>query len=229
MPGPGTQVSKRNRERVRNVYRSEMRATAREKYLTFLLDRLSHDLSNSVGGILSLADHHLRTGLEDRESLDESLNLIYRSCEESRRLLLLIGELLQPINGDLELSRLSTLAKDVIEALKVVLPRSIQLRQSLGENDGGVLVNRALLMRTFVELASLTLPRERSKVGTISCETLVEGKTATFHYRSDIPASTELAREVQTLFAEILEPGQIGFPEGDGSFNLSLQFPLVEI
>ncbi len=182
-----------------------------------------------MGGIFSLADHHLRTGSDDRQSLDESLKLIYRSCEESRRLLLLIGELLQPADCEIELFRLSTLAREVAETLKVVLPRSIQLRQSFSNQDGGVFVNRALLMRAFVELASLTLPEERSKVSAISCDALVEEKTATFHYESDVPASAELIGQVRTLFGKMLEPGQIDFPEKHGNFNLRLHFPLVQI
>ena len=55
-------------------------------YVDFILRRVVHDLGNSVSGINSLSDYHLRSGVAD-PGLEESLTLIRESAELSRDLL----------------------------------------------------------------------------------------------------------------------------------------------
>ena len=64
-------------------------------YLEFILRRVVHDLGNSISGINSLSDYHLRSGVDD-PGLEESLGLIRDSAEHSRHLLVMVGDLLQP-------------------------------------------------------------------------------------------------------------------------------------
>ena len=68
-------------------------------YLEFILRRVVHDLGNSIYGINSLSDYHLRSGIDD-SALAESLGLIRDSAEHSRDLLAMVGDLLQPAETD---------------------------------------------------------------------------------------------------------------------------------
>ena len=67
-------------------------------YVEFILRRVVHDLGNSVSGINSLSDYHLRSGVSD-PGLEESLTLIRESAELSRELLVAVGDLLQPADA----------------------------------------------------------------------------------------------------------------------------------
>jgi hypothetical protein len=71
-------------------------------FFDFLLRRVVHDLGNSISGINSLSDYHLRSGVND-PGLEESLKLIRESAEQSRELLLAVGDLLQPAETEGEL------------------------------------------------------------------------------------------------------------------------------
>jgi hypothetical protein len=64
-------------------------------YLEFILRRVIHDLGNSISGINSLSDYHLRSGVND-PGLEESLGLIRESAEHSRDVLIMVSDLLQP-------------------------------------------------------------------------------------------------------------------------------------
>jgi hypothetical protein len=199
------------------------------RFLGFLLDRLNHDLSNTIGGVFSLADHHLRAGLADSQALSESLNLIYRSCDESRRLLLLVGELLDPHSSGVELVRVTDLAAEITNALRVLLPRSVQLKQSLSGPEGAIQVSRMRLVRSFVALMSQTLPPDRSRIGEVRLDVFVKAETALFTYESEAPASPDLSREAQALFADSAPSIEMAFPGTGKKFIFSLRFPLHPI
>ena len=79
-------------------------------YVEFILRRVVHDLGNSVSGMNSLSDYHLRSGVSD-PALEESLTLIRESAELSRDLLLGVGDLLQPDDVEEELVRVGTVER----------------------------------------------------------------------------------------------------------------------
>jgi hypothetical protein len=200
-----------------------------EKYLAFLLDRLVHDLSNSIGGIFSLSDHHLRTGLTDVQSLEESLKLIYRSCEESRRILLLVGQLLQSEPSSAELTRVSALLAEVDDTLRLLLPRSVELICKASTEDGAVRVERNRLMRHFAELFSLTVPRTAREPAKILLATTIEPDLATILYRSELPVQPDLLPTVHSLFLDLLDENEIFVSQEAGVLEVHLHFPLVQI
>src|SRR5271154_435188 len=98
-------------------------------YTEFLLRRVVHDLSNSISGINSLSDYHLRTGVND-PALTESLTLIRESAESSRELLLAVGILLQPPEVEEELVDVQTLIDETVKPLSLLLPRSVKLEKT---------------------------------------------------------------------------------------------------
>ena len=110
-------------------------------YVDFILRRVVHDLGNSISGINSLSDYHLRSGVND-PALEESLTLIRESAELSRELLVAVGDLLQPADAEEEVVHVQTLIEEVRKSLSMLLPRSVKLETSglgaKGRGDFGV-------------------------------------------------------------------------------------------
>ena len=124
-------------------------------YVEFLLQRVVHDLGNSVSGINSLSDYHLRSGVTD-PGLEESLTLIRESAELSRELLMAVGDLLQPADAEEELIRIRTLIGDITKFVSLLLPRSIKLETSGTEgNDGVISVLRGDFLRKILALIAM--------------------------------------------------------------------------
>src|SRR6516165_8701214 len=94
-------------------------------YLEFILRRVVHDLGNSVSGINSLSDYHLRSGVND-PGLEESLGLIRDSAEHSRDVLITVADLLQPPETAEEFIRPSELIGEASKIATILLPRSVR-------------------------------------------------------------------------------------------------------
>jgi hypothetical protein len=202
---------------------------ADRKFRDFLLDRLTHDLSNSIGGIFSLSDHHLRVGFNDMASLQESLQLIYQTCEESRKLLLLVGQLLNSEETEPDLIRVSTLLTEVGGMLTALLPRSVTLLHESPPVDGVVRVDRILFVRSFAQLASLALPKTGAVSTEIAFGATVGPEIAAIYFRSGFAQNEEFAPEVKQLFANLHCPEDIGISKEGGLFRLVLNLRLVSL
>ncbi|MBV9105260.1 MAG: hypothetical protein JO313_04470, partial [Verrucomicrobia bacterium] len=107
-------------------------------YLEFIVRRVVHDLGNSISGINSLSDYHLRSGVSD-PVLQETLTLIRESAELSRELLLAVGDLLQPAEPDEELVRVQSLIEEAGKCITLILPKSIKLETSGTEQKDAVI------------------------------------------------------------------------------------------
>ena len=119
-------------------------------YQDFLLQRVVHDLGNSISGINSLSDYHLRSGIAD-PGLEESLRLIRESAEQSRALLMAAGDLLQPAEREEELVEVQTLIKETAKMLSLLLPRSVKLETTgLDRNDAIISVLRGDFSRRIL-------------------------------------------------------------------------------
>ena len=197
-----------------------------EECLAFLLSRVIHDLGNSVGGILSLSDHHLRAGVGE-PALEESLRLIYDSSQAARKLLLTVGEILHPASLEPEVVRLSELLSELEAILRLLLPRSLELVLISAPGDGFVSVVRSQFTRHFLSLVSLDIGSERVSPGSISVGYRIEGNRARVQYDSAIRNNPRLGAQAIALFEDIVgSPDQLSCTQDDTTFSFAVYFPL---
>ena len=134
-------------------------------YVEFILRRVVHDLGNSVSGINSLSDYHLRSGVND-PGLEESLTLIRESAELSRELLVAVGDLLQPADAEEEVVHVQTLLEEVAKFVSLLLPRSIKLETSGTEQKDAVIsVLRGDFLRKILALVAMDVNEIRIPAG----------------------------------------------------------------
>jgi hypothetical protein len=199
-----------------------------EECLSFLLARVIHDLGNSVGGILSLSDHHLRAGIGE-PALEESLRLIYDSSQAARKLLLTVGEILHPASLEPEVVRLSELMSELEAILRLLLPRSLELVLIPSPGDGFVRVVRNQFTRHFLSLVSLDIGSERVNPGSISVGYRIEGHRARLQYDSAIRNNPRLGAQAIALFEDIVgSPEQMSCTQDDTNFSFAFYFSLWE-
>jgi hypothetical protein len=197
-------------------------------YVEFLLQRVVHDLGNSVSGINSLSDYHLRAGVSD-PGLEESLTLIRESAELSRELLLAVGDLLQPANAEEELVHIETLIGDVTKFASLLLPRSIKLETSgTEENDGVISVLRGDFLRKILALVAMDLSGVRIPSGTIGLGCVRDEKHARIFYRSNLSSGSSLREQSPGLLANLSRSIEINACVDGEAFVLTMTFPLVE-
>jgi hypothetical protein len=195
-------------------------------YQDFLLQRVVHDLGNSISGINSLSDYHLRSGIAD-PGLEESLRLIRESAEHSRALLMAAGDLLQPTETEEELVEIQTLIEETAKMLSLLLPRSVKLETTGSDrNDAIVSVLRGDFSRRILALVAMDVGSFRVPSGTIRLGCTCDGESVRVVYRS-IGGSKlrERAPELMTNpSASVVLKGGV---EGD-AFVLSMTFPLIK-
>lgn len=198
-------------------------------YLEFLLRRVVHDLGNSISGINSLSDYHLRSGIND-PALEESLRLIRESAELSRELLVAVGDLLQPTETEEELVHAQALIEEAAKILSLLLPRSIKLETTGGEqNDAVISVLRGDFLRKVLALVAMDLGGLRIPSGTIRLECSREGQHVRVVYRSTVGSASKLRERAPALLTDLSRSAKVnGTVDGD-AFVLTMTFPLVEL
>jgi hypothetical protein len=195
-------------------------------YQDFLLRRLVHDLGNSISGINSLSDYHLRSGIAD-PGLEESLRLIRESAEHSRALLMAAGDLLQPAETEEELVEVQTLIEETAKMLSLLLPRSVKLETTgLDRSDAIISVLRGDFLRRILALVAMDVGSLRIPSGTIRLGCSCDGESVRIFYRSMAGSKLrERAPELMTnRSAGVVVNGGV---EGD-AFVLSMTFPLIK-
>jgi hypothetical protein len=180
-------------------------------YLEFVLRRVVHDLGNSISGINSLSDYHLRSGVDD-PGLEESLSLIRDSAEHSRDLLILVGDLLQPAETAEELVPPSELIKESSKVVSMLLPRSVELEIAEGTDDGATGIS--VVRGEFLRKICLGWEHEGTRVRVI--------------YRSIFHPPSDLRSQASILMAHIGREVEISSSINGDEFTLSLHFPLVQ-
>jgi hypothetical protein len=185
-----------------------------------------HDLGNSVGGILSLSDHHLRAGVGET-ALEESLRLIYDSSQAARQLLLTVGEILHPASLQPEVVRLSELMSELEGIFRLLLPRSLDFVFIPSPGEEFIRVLRNQFVRHFLSLVSLDVGPERVSPARISVSYRVEGDRARVQYDSTIRSNPELDAEAIALFEDIVDsPEQMSCTQDEENFSFAVYFPL---
>jgi hypothetical protein len=198
-------------------------------YLEFILRRVVHDLGNSVSGINSLSDYHLRSGVNN-PALEESLTLIRESAEASRDLLVAVGDLLQPADAEEELVHVQTLLEEVAKIASLLLPRSLNLETGGKEqNDAVISVLRGQFLRKILAVMAMDVNEVRVPRGSIYLGWVPNGKHVRIQYRSNLPSSSALREQAPALLANLSRGAEAeGSVEGE-TFLLTMTFPLVEL
>lgn len=198
-------------------------------YLEFILRRIVHDLGNSVSGINSLSDYHLRSGVND-PGLEESLTLIRESAEVSRDLLVAVGDLLQPAAAEEELVHVQALLEEVAKIVSLLLPRSIKLETSGKEQKDAVIsILRGEFLRKILALVAMDVNDLRVPKGSIRLGWIPDGERVRIQYRSNVLSSSPLRERAPALLANLSRRTEAeGSFEGE-TFLLTVTFPLVEL
>jgi len=199
-------------------------------YLEFILRRVVHDLGNSISGINSLSDYHLRSGVDD-PGLEESLGLIRDSAEHSRHLLVMVGDLLQPPETAEELVHPSELIQEASKIVSMLLSRSVELESAESADDRatGIFVVRGEFLRKVLALTAMDVSHLRIPSGKIYLGWEREGTKIRIIYRSIFHPPSNLRSQASTLMAHVGREAEVSSSiEGD-EFTLSLYFPLVQL
>ena len=198
-------------------------------FFDFLLRRVVHDLGNSISGINSLSDYHLRSGVND-PGLEESLKLIRESAEQSRELLMAVGDLLQPAETEGELVEVQTLIEEAVKMLSLLLPRSIKLETTGMERNNAIIsVLRGDFLRKLLAIVAMDVGSLRIPSGTIRLGCSSEGETVRVVYRSMVGSDSKLRERAPELLTNLSSSIEVkGSVEGD-AFVLTMTFPLVTL
>ncbi|HSZ27104.1 MAG TPA: hypothetical protein VK768_02865 [Chthoniobacterales bacterium] len=198
-------------------------------YVDFILRRVVHDLGNSVSGINSLSDYHLRSGIND-PALQESLTLIRESAEQSRDLLVAVGDLLQPADAEEEVVHVQTLIEEAGKFVTLLLPRSIKLDTSGTEQpDALISLLRGDFLRKILALIAMDLNDLRIPTGTIQLGWIRDEKNAQIHYRSNLRSGSPLREQAQALLTNLSRRTAVDACIDAEAFVVTMTFPLVEL
>jgi hypothetical protein len=198
-------------------------------YLDFLLKRVVHDLGNSISGINSLSDYHLRSGVND-SGLEESLGLIRESAEQSRVLLMAVGDLLQPAETEEEPVEAQALIEESAKMLSLLLPRSIKLETTGMERNNDIIsVLRGDFLRKILALVAMDVGNLRIPSGIIQLGCAREGERVLIVYRTTVLSASKLREHAPELLKNLSNNVEVkGGIEG-GQFVLIMRFPLVRL
>ncbi|MBV8899600.1 MAG: hypothetical protein JOY92_05760 [Verrucomicrobia bacterium] len=156
----------------------------RERSIEFALDRVIHDFSNAIGGIVTLTDHHLQY---DHEYLDPrlsaSLRLIHDSAEQCRVLLSAVRGAFDPAMNDRVYMRAGDLAGEVGQLFQALLPRSIRFLPTPLCPQPAVHVRPAEFKARWLAVASLDCQHAKAAVQ-VEFGCTVEDGLCWFWYRS---------------------------------------------
>jgi hypothetical protein len=198
-------------------------------YVEFVLQRVVHDLGNSVSGINSLSDYHLRAGVSD-PGLEESLTLIRESAESSRELLMAVGDLLQPSDPEEEIVRVQNLIDEVAKFVSLLLPRSIKLEITGKEQkDGLISILRGDFIRKSLALVAMDLSEIRIPTGTIGLGWAGDEKSVRIIYRSSLSSGSALREQAPALLANLSKRIEVNACVDAEAFVLTMTFPLAEL
>jgi hypothetical protein len=195
-------------------------------YVEFILRRVVHDLGNSVSGINSLSDYHLRSGVTD-PSLEESLTLIRESAELSRDLLLAVGDLLQPADAEEELVHVRTLIAEAGKFISLLLPKSVKLEISSMEPDVVISLLRGDFLRKILALVAMDVNEIRIPTGTIELACTRKEKDVRICYRSTLRSDSALRERAPALLANLSRSMKVDIAVDAAAIALTMTFPIA--
>jgi hypothetical protein len=198
-------------------------------YREFLLRRVVHDLGNSISGINSLSDYHLRSGVND-SALAESLTLIRESAELSRELLVAVGTLLQPADIEEELVHVQTLVDETAKSLSLLVPRSVKLETSGNrQKDAVISVLRGGFQRKILALAGMELINVRIPSGRIKLGWTSDSREVRIQFRSAVRSGSKLPEEAPGFLSDLSRRVEVTGAADEGVSVVTMIFPIIEL
>ena len=215
--------------------RDSTRDTGGSAYLDFLLGRLIHDFGNSVSGILSLADYHLRAGVTD-PALEDSLRLVYESADGSRRLLILVADLLEPVEKQEAIVVAAELIGQTGKKIATLLPPTVTFESAIRSAAQDTIsvrpgaFSKGILNLVALDLAGIRVPTGKIQLGSQT----IDGKVHVF-YRSLISPGGVIHRErghkiaddTMQVLGNMSETVAISSNVDGDSFTVAMVFPAV--
>jgi hypothetical protein len=174
----------------------------------FLLLRTLHDLGNSISGILTLSTHHLRNELP-AEEVAESFKLIRESAESARQMLIAVGSLTDEESQGPELVRVSDFLHELLEQLRIIVPRSVSLHLEGDSSDAVIEVDQIHLRQAFVMLVATNCLSFGARTGNIRLSEKSDSGKIWIVYSSE----HKLDSDHDQWAAEIFE--KLNIPSGD--------------
>jgi hypothetical protein len=169
----------------------------RERSIKFVLDRVIHDFSNAIGGIVTLTDHHLQY---DQQRLDPrlstSLQMIYDSAERCRALLGTVSGVFDPGMNERVYVHADDLAVEVGQLYQALLPRSVRFTPLPPCSQSAVRVRPSDFKARWLAIASLDC-RDLKETAQVEFGCTVQDDLCWFRYRSsngDKPDLSEASR-----------------------------------
>jgi hypothetical protein len=149
-----------------------------------VLDRVVHDFSNAIGGIVTLTGHHLEY---DRDLFDPrlsaSFHLIHDSAEQCRVLLATITGVFDPGMNDRVYLQAGALADDIGRLFQALLPRTVRFTPMAPCSESAVYVRPSDFKARWLAIASLDCQHATDAVE-VKFGCTVEGGLCWFWYRS---------------------------------------------
>jgi hypothetical protein len=165
----------------------------RERSIEFALDRVIHDFSNAIGGIVTLTSHHLQYDHDHIDSrLSASLRLIHDSAEQCRTLLTAVTGAFDPGMNDRVYMHAGDLAGEVGQLFQTLLPRTIRFTPMPPCPRSPVHVRPAEFKARWLAVASLDCQHVKGAVQ-VEFGCTAEDGLCWFWYRSSNVDRTDLA------------------------------------
>jgi hypothetical protein len=174
-------------------------ASFRERSIEFVLDRVIHDFSNAIGGIVTLTDHHLQY---DRDQLDSrlsaSLELIHNSAEQCRALLGVVTAAFDPgMNAGVYMDA-GALAGELGQLFQALFPRTVRFTPMPLCSQAAIHVRPADFKARWLAVASLDCQHAKDTIQVKFGCTLEDG-FCWFRYRSSNLNQADLCEIKRTL------------------------------
>jgi hypothetical protein len=171
----------------------------------FLLLRVIHDLGNSISGILTLSEYHLRHNLPTEE-VAESFRLIRESAETSREMLMAVGLLADEESQGPELVRVSEFLTDLLGQMTRIVPRNMGISLAGETSDAVIEVDPFDLRRAFIGLAATDYFAFGPKPCTIRLGVEAEPGKIWLIYRSNRKPDFDLSQHADRIFEKVNPP-----------------------
>jgi hypothetical protein len=171
----------------------------------FLLLRTIHDLGNSISGILTLSTHHLRNELP-AEEVAESFKLIRESAESARQMLIAVGSLTDEESQGPELVRVSDFLHELLEQLRIIVPRSVSLHLEGDSSDAVVEVDQGHLRQAFVMLVATNCLSFGARTGNIRLSEESESGKIWIVYSSEHKLDSDHGQRAAKIFEKLNIP-----------------------
>jgi hypothetical protein len=181
------------------------RTTYRAELWRFLLLRVIHDLGNSISGILTLSEHHLRHDLPT-EDVTDSFRLIRESAETSREMLMTVGSLADDESQGPELVRVPEFLTDLLAQMTRIVPRNMSIHLTGELSDAIIQVDPFDLRRAFIGLAAADYFAFGAKPCTIRLGGEAEPGKIWLVYRSNRQSDFNLGHHATRIFEKVDPP-----------------------